>query len=509
MKKILLSAFAIAVLFSSCSLSLESLKYVPENKSEGIVYSLPKNLIKVEITYTVREAFELINGKESKIPTPPVVTIDKPINVISTLVADPNNSFVLSGDRISNNFVLKSTLDFNLTKDGILKGIDTDIDDQSVEFGEQLIISSGNIAKTIISPQSQALTLLTNEINQISQQLLTANSDEQTMENLQQNLQRLILQISLLNYDTELAIKIRELNEEVFNNYNKDSITVILSKINHLENQLKAHQLNNKTFFKTTELKYTAVIDPFVKYNRDEIKTEEINNVFKHNIKAKSIFPNDVLEASIPIATISLQNKAVENIEFSEKIEGIVVRHPASTKIDLEVDGNLYSSEIVSLAQLGNISTIPVKSKRAGKVKTALTFNEATGAISQHRIEASSGSEKVGKSLEKSSKTLQETIDYLNYEKEIKRLETVKSQSTLNNEIYNLNNTELSRELANLTTQEQILVLTNKINQLNENQTDPKVFENQVKELTQLQQMLELEIAIKKLQQQLKELESN
>lgn len=508
MKSILLKLLPGLLLLTSCSVKLQSTKYSADNLSEGIVYSLPKNLIKVEITYSISEPFEMVNGVERKMEKDAVISVYKPIKVISTLVPDETQSFLMTGDRITNNFFTKSTLDFNLTQNGVLKAIDADIDDQSAEFGEKVIISAGNITKTIVAPQSEIATQLNAKLSSLTNSLLTTQTDFQK-DLINKDIQIIINQMLSLNYDSELMSKIIILNEEFVQNNNKDSLSIIASKIKHLQEQIKWYQQNNKTFYKTKEVNYIAVLDPFFIYNRAEIKTTKVENKFIHEIIPSNIFPSSVRPTDVPSIKVSLTNTNPKEIELPSVVNGVVVRHPSSTKIDLELNNSLYGSEVVYLAQLGNISIVPVKSKRAGKVKTSIKFDETTGAISQHRIEANSGSEKIGKLLENSTKTIQETIDYLKFEKEIKRLETIKKESQLENEIYNLNNTELSRELNQLELNEKITLLKKKINELNKVEDSETDFDKTIKELQEQQKLLELELLIKELKNKIEKIGEN
>jgi len=508
MKNLLITLLATVLLLTGCSVELQSLKYTTDSPSEGVVYNLPKNLIKVEIIYNISEPFELVNGVERKMEKDAVISVDKPVKVISTLVPDETQSFVLTGDRITNNFFTKSTLDFNLTKNGILKGIDADIDDQSVEFGEKVIISAANIAKTVVAPQSEIASQLTAKMLALTTSLTTAQSDSEK-EIINSEIQDIVNQLLTLNYDSKLMTQIIILDEEFVQNNNKDSLNIIASKIKHLQGQIKWYQENNKTFYKKKEVKYTAVLDPFFIYNRKEIITTKEGDKFTHEIIPTSIFPPSIKVADIPSIKVSLTNTNPKKIELPTEVNGVVVRHPASTKIDLELDNSLYGSEIVYLAQLGNISIIPVKSKRAGKVKTSIKFDETTGAIAQHRIEASSGSEKIGKSLENSTKTIQETIDYLQFEKEIKRLEAIKKESQLENDLYDLSNTELSREFSQLELTEKITLLKKKIDELNESEPSETEFDKTIKQLEEQQKLLELELLIKELKDKIENVGGN
>lgn len=459
----------VTILFSGCkTVELESYVYADKKKEynkPGIVYSLPKNILKVEITYTTKKQYRMINGIESLEENfTPEISIDNPIKVSSILVPDETFTYRLTGERISNDFFAKSTLDFNLTRNGILKSIDSDVEDESVEFGESLILTASNIIQPGVS-------------------LMKYDKD------------------NAQTYDLELYEEIQQLNSNLIKEKEKSKVDLIISKIKHLEAQIEKYRFLNKIYFKSTNEKYTVHIDPFHAYEKnEELKTEVQGIVYNHTIHPTGLFSESIPKVQI---VIRKNNPLKVNpfINAEDKIHGVVIRHPANSKIDLIVDENLVASEIVYLGQLGNISILPVKIKRGGKIKTTIKFDEVTGALSQHRIEATSSSEKIGKSLVKSSKTLRETIDFLKYEKEIKELQSTKDELQLIKDIKDIEDTEVD----DLTKQEKIIQLQKRIDELNKTPEDNKEFEEMVNALQQQQKLLELEIKLKELQNQLNE----
>ncbi len=528
MKRLL---FVFAILsFTHCKIiELESYVYNPKtdfNKA-GIVYNLPKNFLKVEIVYTVRQEFKKVNGVDIKQKgVEPDVSIDKPIKVSSILMPDEEYEFRLTGKRISNKFFTKSTLDFNLTQNGVLKSIDADIEDQSIEFGESLVMSTANIARSVGNPASQVTSPTLSKFSETIPFLNATKAatqwrrDTELVDRLAVEFDKLQLalfegnKIIIKTYDQELFDEIKKLNNNLINAKKKEEVALILSKIKHLQDQVIAYQVKNKTFFKTTDIKYSVIVDPFEVYERNELKTDNSDSsIFKHKIYPIHLFP-DIKNKEIPKVKISISKETTNALSANpfendslknELITGVVVRHPSSSKIDLDIDDKLYASEVLFLGQLGNTSVLPIKVKRGGKMVTAIKFDPVTGAIAQHKIEASSSSDKIGKSLVKSSKTLQETIDFLNYEKKIKELNAKKSELTLQNDIVALEDTSLDIQLANLTKEEQIITLQNKIKELSTLPNDNSEFESTLNFLKQKQQLLELEIAIKNLEDSLKE----
>jgi hypothetical protein len=521
-KRLILSSLILLSFFSCKTVELESYTYDSENDFDkrGIIYSLPKNLIKVEIVYTMRQEFERINGVEIKSKEViPDITIDKPINVSSILMPDKDYEFILTGERITNDFFTKSTLDFILTQNGILKSIDSDIDDKSIEFGESLIMTTANIARAVGDPTSSLKNKTIRDLigslglkENVVVAFIPTDSIGEGLENVNNiwtmdQLKDDQIKEEKEEYDQELFKAIKDLNKKLIKTSKKEEVNLIKSKIGHLQSQIDVYQLKNKIFFKTTDIKYTVIIDPFETYRRDELYTthDSITHVFSHAIYPIHLFPENT--KVIPKIKISISYDPSKGLNQNSRfvhdslINGIVVRHPSSSKIDLDIDEKLFANEVVFLGQLGNTSVLPIKVKRAGKIVTAIKFDPTTGAIAQHKIVATSSSQNIGKSLVKSSKTLQETIDYLNYEKGIKELNARKAELTLGNEITALKDTEL----ADLNKQEKIIILQKRIDALNKEKDDNTDFDKAVKELEQKQRLLVLEIEIKKLQDQLKD----
>ena len=112
---------ALFCLLLSCNSSLETIRYSNDDsfKNEGVVYYLPKNLINLKVTYTLKVPYRLINGREFPVPEDkisPILEIKGPILLSSKLVADTNNRFLLTGSRISKNFFTKSSSQRNTTE---------------------------------------------------------------------------------------------------------------------------------------------------------------------------------------------------------------------------------------------------------------------------------------------------------------------------------------------------------------------------------------------------------
>src|SRR5690606_16088947 len=158
-----------------------------------------------------------------------------------------------------------------------------------------------------------------------------------------------------------------------------------------------------------------------------------------------------------------------------------VYRTPSNVNIDITSNGNLLANNSMYLAQFGKITMVPVDSKKGGKKKTSLIFSSITGSLINQKVVAGSSSEKLSKSIKNSIEAVNETVEYLKFESKIKELEKQKSIKDLKDS------------------------LKEPEDEVKESETE---FEKQLREAKEKQQILELELLIKQIQKQIKELEN-
>lgn len=426
--------------FSCKPIALESYccqDFQKDTLQEGIVYSLPKTLLKVEVPFALLREFQKINGRATATSVAPKVEVFGSIQVSSKIVPDDKYSFRLSGNRISNNFFTKANLDFTLTEEGLLRSIDTDIEDEGAVFAENLILATANIAR-LLPPIS----------------LLGTRGEETT-------------------YEDELLDTIKNLDRALLGTTKKEEVALIKSKIAHLKLQLNHYQENNTTYYDTLSIKHKVLLDPFKVYQQDGIYTKRFQkdgmDIYHHTIDATYLFKE--VKTAVPKVALVVAKKngsAVDHKSFfgEEPIGGIVVRNPATSQVKILLDGRPVESDLVPLAQLGNLSVLPVKVKRAGKVITEIRFHETSGALKQHKINAQSSANGTGKALTSGFEAIKETVDFLRYEKGILDLRAVRDQIMLKNELKDLERTQTDILIDELSEKEQQLLLERRILEL-------------------------------------------
>ncbi|QXP67350.1 DUF4831 family protein [Polaribacter sp. AHE13PA] len=449
MKKTIYLILTCLVLIS-CSKSLYTSNY--ETDKKGISYNLPKNLLKIEVVYTINEPRYIDNGEDKKlIGEFPKITIEDPVSISTVLVADKSKTYLITSNEISNSFFLKSDIDIKLSDNGLLSSIDSEIDDNSIDFAENIVISSAKLAKTLAVPGfHKGSPYLDGQLEATRKEI----------------------------YD--FIIKIQR---DIIKIKKKEDLELALKKVDFYKSQIEWSLKNFKTYYKKTKIKYTIIIDPTEKYTKKGISSIIENNKIYHNILPTHIFSegskfNDTISIEIP----QTKENLFDPLKGKEQVQGIVYRAPSNVNIDITSNKNLLGTTSIYLAQFGKTSVIPVDSKKGGKKKTSLVFSSITGGLVNQKVVAGSSSEKLSKSIKNSVDAVSETIEYLKFEAEIKELTKEKSIKDLKDSLKDPEEVE------------------------EESETE---FERLLRETTEKQQILELELLIRQIQKQIEDLEED
>ncbi|TXN36092.1 hypothetical protein FVB32_16165 [Flagellimonas hymeniacidonis] len=521
---------------------VDTTKTIPQ----GIIYYLPKNLVKVDITYSIKEYTRIVNGRKN--PDKYEVLFSKPIVVSSELIPDDSRAFVIDGKRLSNSFWLKSVLDFNLFPNGLIQSVTADIEDQSTEFAKNVVMTSGELAKTFVSPigipdgfKNVAEAIRTEEtmenqvINSIPSKELsnpsqisysnlekfTAKSlDPLTMnsnsifanqvssvfnfqgKNLEQKetfFQNIIDKIKVKERNENYYIDaINGFNDKIKNAKKKDEVDFLKSQIEHFRKELKWFNDNNKVDEKLYDINFTVVIDPFHKY---EISTEGKGlmtcidgNLYRHKIKPVHLFDhlnskfnksvsngvgNDGDSAKttfkkfkLPTIEVVIEKpdsslSKLRQLNSYKSMDGLVIRQPIQTQIKLLIDGSLITSNAINIAQLGYESVIPLNSVKGGKIQTNLKFDNATGALVNHKItNIKSSIEQSNDLLTTTQTSLTGAYDYLKYEKPTKELQKLIDQKAKLDALIPSDNTTIQNEITLIRSQMDLLKLKGELDDL-------------------------------------------
>ncbi len=153
-----------AILLVGCSTTGDVRPYIESNHiseamQKGVVYSLPKTVFEVKITYSlydkvIWEADD--HGKPKKTdkdgkPLAPkstarVVVVDKPIEIISKIISDKSARFVFDPDSL-NGFSKDTDITIDLTPNGLIKSTNLDVKDKTKDIISNITGTLVNLAK--------------------------------------------------------------------------------------------------------------------------------------------------------------------------------------------------------------------------------------------------------------------------------------------------------------------------------------------------------------------------
>lgn len=428
MKKSLFYIIIITILLISCNNKSIYTSFYNEDefiKNRGVSYNLPKNLIKVEISYTLRENRKLKKGIDLPTDSISKISIEDPILISTILIPDKEKTFVIKNEEISNYFFNKSDIDIKLSDNGLLTSIDSDIQDKSFDFAEKIVVSTAKLASTIANPSGQIFNIKEEDVASDNKDNSKNEDNENSYVKESQSKTKNKKQLEDVNFkEQEYFNAIEWIQKSIITAKNKEEIDLAKSKLNFYLEQLDWYRKNNKNYQKITKLKYTILIDPMKTYNKDGNWSELIGNKIYHHIYPKHIFPqnseiNDTITIELPYKNF----KSLDNLSNVDLIKGVLYRNPSSVNVDITSNGRLLANSSLFLAQFGDITILPLNAKKFGDNKTSVVFSSITGGLNSKKVVAGNSSENLSKSLENSIKVINEKLEYQKNQLEIKELE--------------------------------------------------------------------------------------
>ncbi|AUC77622.1 hypothetical protein CW732_18830 [Olleya sp. Bg11-27] len=295
-------------MLSSCSQKSYTALY-SENSillGDEVKYHLSKNLLKLEIVYTLNEPRVQKNGLDQPLGlNGSQVTIEDPIKITKLLVADKSQTFFIKGKQLS----------------------------------DASFVNIGDKAKDVIIKDS--VTISSENIEAVNKLQLAFLTDSN---------------IEVGAYNSVLEIK-----NNISKIKTKDEAEFTLNLLQLYKDQSTRASKDFKPYIKKSKIKYTVIIDPSQLYsnpgNWSKLKGDKISHTIapKHLFKDKAVL-NDVI-------TIEVQKP--ETASFSELInqkslEGIVYRSPASGKVTVSLNKQALVKDSLAIAQLGTVKIIAV-----------------------------------------------------------------------------------------------------------------------------------------------------
>lgn len=384
--RVLFIVLAISTIMAGCTHNINS--HVSTGLADkGIPYMLPKSLLKLDITYTVREETTLKNGAE-KLAKNTRVTVEKPIKISQVFIPDSTKVLSLSADTVSDNAFLESALNYTFDGTGIIKSISADTKDNTLE-------AIGNAVSTGIKIASIAAV---------------AGAD------VPDAVQPLVVRIDELY---------RSIGAQAVNG-NAKQLKESLDEIKLLESVISEYQKSNTKTVKESDVEYSIVIDIDKDCVTDSKNTRctIAPNKLIHDLPA-AVMPPVIVRLSL---TSDDKKNSVLKIDSDTVYAGILYRLPKPVTMTIEANSSrtLVYRNTVFLPQYGQLYVANVSTKSMSNRKTELEFNQNTGGLNSYKITSGSSADKA---LEKTSTIagdVQKSVLDLKYNLETQNLKAQK-----------------------------------------------------------------------------------
>ncbi|MEZ4857863.1 MAG: hypothetical protein R2781_03560 [Flavobacteriaceae bacterium] len=446
MKKILFLLTCISII--ACSRSLTSIDYSKANSQKGILYNLPKSIIKLDLEYSIYKDYYFLNG-EKIYTSNPYAKLENPITVTSVSVPDDKSNYILTYKKNNSNYFYEDNYTVELNSNGTIKSLNWETENVIPDIASNIISTGLNIFKTI-SPAS----------------------DESAIDEKLNLISHLEKEVTIIDNKIKLATskenlkKVKEL---------KELQNIIISRVEKLKT------LNKKGQKDKTTKSVTLYINLEKDYSEDIFIDKQIDTTSKdvsYIIDLKSKFKG-IDEESFPKVVLTLPINTGKN----NSAEGVKYRLPKKVSYtltlkdvnDIEYPERLLISSDIQIIQYGDINSFPLTVKGSKKSKIALTIDEKTGLITKVSNTSNSILKESSSFLKTSSEEIYNTFDDYSFKKKKKELENEKSLLELQSSIDNLTKdevkpTEIEVKIAELKFLLERLELEKKIKELEDNE---------------------------------------
>lgn len=385
-------------LVSGCSTKSFYISQYKGSLTEGIVYFLPKRVLKLTITYTALQRVKVEHGYETNIGRRTVV-IKEPVELETLLIPDQENAFVISGKEISDNVFLESGLYIELDDYGHLRSISSEVRSKALDVAKGIVTSGIKIAKLVAV--ARAFEEKPEAIKKIFAALKKAYSNLEAFS--------------------------RDLDGEEIK-----ALIRLAEYIEYLHSLVENYQYENREYYRETEYTYTTILDPetFKKEKKDSVYEYEHTVIPKSNI-AKDLIPKDLPPLRV-VVEIPVKEYDHTKPDLGQKKRGIIHRIPVPglTKIFANKEDMQIFSDCISYPQFGPMAIAMVGSTKGLKHrKTRIKFSRDTGGLLVYDASSKSSAGKMVEGLGESISSLQEAILELKYD--LKRQETEKKAEML------------------------------------------------------------------------------
>lgn len=364
--------------FISCTYKINSIKYnlkVPLKRGD-IFYVMPKTILEIKIIYNVKQVTSFKDGAALE-PGPPTYTV-KGITFKPVQTNDSSKLFILRGKNISHKFFLKENINILFNDQSTITSVQTEFEDQSTEFTENIIKGASSIAKILLVAGSSGDPFITD----LNAKIKTANS----------NLVKAIEADNakdIAKYKKQLAEYYTLINDFISKNKEVTTETSI-EFVTHI----------TPDFEKGNEIKFASDLPVLkVTYNTYDSK-------YKTNL-------NQVVQSGGVKDGLNI-------------IPGLVYPIPSAIETEAKSGNQTIFKDYITYSQNANYGIVPITSKLFSKRTTTLELHPTTGTLKSYKTEAGSSSEKLGKTFETTASQLQTTLNDIKFDLKIQNLEKEK-----------------------------------------------------------------------------------
>jgi hypothetical protein len=377
----------------------------------GIPYFLPKKVLELKITYTVRQKVQKVSGYEQEVQSPEIIII-KPIEVTPLVVADRRQTFYLIGKNVPGSAFFESSLSVNLGEGGNIESIGGEFKDKSLDVFQSILTAGIGIAKIVALAGPDKVEIP-----------LDLKETIDRMPGMYKAIAELISKP-----DPGAKTKLEELN----------------SQLSTLYELVKKYQENNKESFKETEYIYKEIVDP-EKLTKDSNPDGKVT--YSMEIKPRGIIKDATSEVMPPVKlTLFITDEEFKSLttDFKtamntkeENPPGVVFRTvvPILAKITVNANNAMVYNGYISFPQFGKYSVIPIDSKRFTNLNTTLVFQSQSGALKEYKLVGGSSAENLSKQLSKTVDSLQQAVSDFNYNLKLQNLQHQKALTDAETEL--------------------------------------------------------------------------
>jgi hypothetical protein len=405
--RILIPLFLSAALgLGGCTRSVTTCRCDPNQLNSGVVYSLPKTLLKVSITYSVEKETTTEAGiVKSETYT---AVIRKPIVVEPILAADPQSRFVLSGEGLTKDAALDASFKFQVDDNLLLAGVTAEATDKAPE----ILQAATGAALSALKIAAMAGPREVTPLKEVSQRLAAINQEIAALTTSQ---------------DPKRFEQLEALQKE------QQVWLAFVARYREL----------NSTKMETRDVVYTRILDlgdftwaaPCWKLA---------------GVKAPAAMLGNVTDAGVPAVTVEVFACAGQGPDQTPAMrsageKGVVYRVPTllRTRITLGPPSNaVLFDDHIRFAQVGPLSRVEARYKTFGKRKTTMVFSAATGSLKEYGVEATSSAEAAAKAVDTSLTKVQTALG------EIKKAQDAAEAAKKTPEQVKLADFEMQKKLA-------------------------------------------------------------